>query len=132
MFGTITIPYESVMLLNICKLKNGSRFEEAEMAIGEVCSLTKNNHQNFIAGQVFSYEGFITPQGTVGEIGEEGDHFLLITYRKDFESHEESHKDKIVMNALRGFWSLYQRQKSLAINLSGKGKKNSYSSYSFL
>ena len=50
MFGPITIPYESVMLLNICKLKNGSRFEEAEMAIGEVCNQTKNNHQNFIAG----------------------------------------------------------------------------------
>ena len=53
MFGPITIPYESVMLLNICKLKNGSRFDEAEMAIGKVCTLTKNNHQNFIAGQVF-------------------------------------------------------------------------------
>ena len=34
-------------------------------------------------------------------MGEEGDHFLLITYWKDFESHEESHKDKIVMNALQ-------------------------------
>ena len=41
MFGTIKIPYESVMLLNVCKLKNRSRFEDAEMAIGEVCNLTK-------------------------------------------------------------------------------------------
>ena len=56
----------------------------------------------FFAGQIFSYEGFISPQGTVGEIGEEGDNFLLITYRKDFESHEESHKDKIIMNAFEG------------------------------
>ena len=53
MFGPITIPYESVMLLNICKLKNGSRFEEAEMAIGEVCTLTKNNHQNFFCRSNF-------------------------------------------------------------------------------
>mgnify|MGYP001341292415 CR=1 FL=1 len=31
MFGTIKIPYESVMLLNVCKLKNGSKFEDAEI-----------------------------------------------------------------------------------------------------
>ena len=123
MFGPITIPYESVMLLNICKLKNGSRFEEAEMAIGEVCTLTKNNHQNFIADQVFSYEGFISPQGTVGEIGEEGDHFLLITYWKDFESHEESHKDKIVMNAFEGILEFVSETKELGYKLEWQGEK---------
>ena len=44
MFVTIKIPHESFMLLNVCKLKNGSRFEEAEMDIGEVCTLTKIHH----------------------------------------------------------------------------------------
>ena len=123
MFGTIKIPYESVMLLNVCKLKNGSKFEDAEMAIGEVCTLTKKNHKNFIAGQVFSYEGFISPEGTVGDMGEEGDHFLLITYWKDFESHEESHKDKIVMNAFAGILEFLSDTKELGYKLEWQGEK---------
>ena len=40
MFGPITIPYESVMLLNECKFKDGHAFEDVEMAIAEVCSKT--------------------------------------------------------------------------------------------
>ena len=35
-------------------------------------------------------------------MGEKGDPILLITLWKDFESHEESHQDKIVMNAFEG------------------------------
>ena len=65
MFGPITIPYDSVMLFNVCKLKEGVKFDEVEMAIADVCSKTKDTQDGFIAGQVFSYEGFIYPEGTV-------------------------------------------------------------------
>ena len=41
MFGEITIPYESVMLYNVAKLKTVIDFEEVELAIAEMCSLVK-------------------------------------------------------------------------------------------
>ena len=90
MFGPITIPYESVMLLNICKLKNGSRFEEAEMAIGEVCTLTKNNHQNnfhkILAPMIGTF--FLTPEPgaeafvKVGDEVSQGDTLCIIEAMK--------------------------------------------------
>ena len=57
MFGPITIPYESVMLYNVAKLKYGVEFDEVEMAIAEMCSLVKETYPDFIAGQVFHYAG---------------------------------------------------------------------------
>ena len=87
MFGPITIPYDSVMLLNECRFKDGHAFEDVEMAIAEVCSRTKDTQDNFIAGQVFSYEGFVSPEGSLGNYGDESNHFLLVTYWKDFDSH---------------------------------------------
>ena len=51
MFGDITIPYDSVLLYNVCKLKEGRSFDEVELAIGETCTLTKEM-DGFIAGEV--------------------------------------------------------------------------------
>ena len=62
MFGEITIPYESVMLYNVAKLKTGIDFEEVELAIAEMCSLVKETYPDFIAGQVFQYAGFISEE----------------------------------------------------------------------
>ena len=50
MFGPITIPYESVMLYNVARLKYGVEFDEVEMAIAEMCSLVKETYPDFIAG----------------------------------------------------------------------------------
>ena len=94
MFGEITIPYESVMLYNVAKLKTGIDFEEVELAIAEMCSLVKETYPDFIAGQVFQYAGFISEEGSVGDHGEEGNHISIVTYLKSFEAHEKSHKDK--------------------------------------
>ena len=66
MFGPITIPYESVMLLNECILKPNVAFADVELAIAEVCSRTKDTQEGFLAGQVFSYAGFISPTGSIG------------------------------------------------------------------
>ena len=42
MFGPITIPYEAVMLYNVCKLKDGLEWsDELEFAIGEMCTVVK-------------------------------------------------------------------------------------------
>ena len=49
MFGPITVPYDSVMLFNVCKLKEGVKFDEVEMAIADVCSKTKDTQDGFKA-----------------------------------------------------------------------------------
>ena len=44
MFDKITIPYESVMLFNIVKLKENVTIEDVEGLIGEMCFVVKNNY----------------------------------------------------------------------------------------
>ena len=93
MFKTIQIPYETVMLFNIVKLKSGVDFDDVEMAMGEMCNIVKNNYGDenggFIAGQVFKYSGFISDEGSIGEVGAEDEHCAVVTYWKSFEQHEK-------------------------------------------
>jgi len=75
MFGPITVPYHAVMLYNVCKLKEGVEWnEDLEFAIGEMCNVVRTTYDDFIAGQVLKYAGFINDEGTVGGYGEEGNH----------------------------------------------------------
>jgi len=123
MFGPITIPYDSVMLLNECRFKDGHAFEDVEMAIAEVCSRTKDTQDNFIAGQVFSYEGFVSPEGSLGNYGDESNHFLLVTYWKDFDSHEKSHRVEEIKNAFSDLLEFCSETKELGYNLEWQGQK---------
>ena len=91
MFDKITIPYESVMLFNIVKLKENVTIEDVEGLIGEMCFVVKNNYPGFRAGQVFKYSGFISDEGSVGDFGKEGNHIAIVTYWDSFEEHEKSH-----------------------------------------
>ena len=91
MFDKITIPYESVMLFNIVKLKKNVTIEDVEGLIGEMCFVVKNNYPGFRAGQVFKYSGFISDEGSVGDLGKEGNHIAIVTYWDSFEEHEKSH-----------------------------------------
>lgn len=91
MFDKITIPYESVMLFNIVKLKKNVTIEDVEGLIGEMCFVVKNNYPGFRAGQVFKYSGFISDEGSVGDFGKEGNHIAIVTYWDSFEEHEKSH-----------------------------------------
>jgi len=99
MFGSIEIPFESVMLFNIVKLKPEFGVDDAELAVGEMCNTVKNTYGDekggFIAGQVLQYAGFISEEGSVGDTGEEGEHLVIVTYWKSFDQHETSHADKI-------------------------------------
>ena len=85
MFDKITIPYESVMLFNIVKLKENVTIEDVEGLIGEMCFVVKNNYPGFRAGQVFKYSGFISDEGSVGDFGKEGNHIAIVTYWDSFE-----------------------------------------------
>jgi len=98
MFGSIEVPFESVMLFNIVKLKAGVEVDDVELAVGDMCNTVKNNYGNenggFIAGQVFKYAGFISDEGSVGDAGDEGEHIAIVTYWKSFDQHEMSHSDQ--------------------------------------
>ncbi len=98
MFGSIEVPFESVMLFNVVKLKDGVDVDDVELAVGEMCNTVKNNYGDenggFIAGQVFKYAGFVSDEGSVGDAGDEGDHLAIVTYWKSFDQHEASHADQ--------------------------------------
>ena len=47
MFDKISIPYESVMLFNIVKLKPNVSVEDVEGLIGEMCYVVKENYPGF-------------------------------------------------------------------------------------
>ena len=124
MFGPITIPYEAVMLYNVCKLKDGLEWsDELEFAIGEMCTVVKETYHDFIAGQVLKYAGFISQEGSVGGYGPEGNHFALITYWKSFDAHEASHRAERFMKAFGGVLEFCSETKELGYEIMWQGEK---------
>ena len=124
MFGPITIPYEAVMLYNVCKLKDGLEWsDELEFAIGEMCTVVKETYHDFIAGQVLKYAGFISQEGSVGGYGPEGNHFALITYWKSFDAHEASHRAERFMKAFGGVLEFCSETKALGYEIMWQGEK---------
>lgn len=99
MFDTISIPFGTVMLYNVVKLKSGVTVEDVELAIGEMCNTVKNTYGNedggFIAGQVFEYAGFVSKEGSFDSERESDDHIAIVTYWNSFDQHERSHADLI-------------------------------------
>ncbi len=99
MFNPITIPFGSVMLYNVVKLKPGVSTDDVEMAIGEMCNVVKNTYGDedggFIGGQVFKYTGFVSAEGSFDSERENDDHIVIVTYWNSFEQHEKSHADKV-------------------------------------
>lgn len=99
MFHPVKIPFDSVMLFNIVKLKEDVSFDDVELALGEMCNTVKNTYGNdeggFIAGQVFKYSGFISEEGSVNNNDNVDEHIAIVTYWKSFEQHEKSHADKV-------------------------------------
>jgi hypothetical protein len=106
MFNPLSIPFGAKMLFNVVKLKPEYTLEDAELAMGEMCNVVKNTYRDeggFIAGQVFSYAGFISDEGSLGSAntGSHGllakglteEHLIIITYWQSFEQHERSHAD---------------------------------------
>ena len=123
MFGPITVPYEAVMLYNVCKLKEGVEWsEDLEFAIGEMCNVVRTTYDDFIAGQVLKYAGFVSEEGSVGDYGPEGNHFALITYWKSFESHEESHRADLFLKAFGGVLDYCSEAKELGYEIMWQGE----------
>ncbi len=53
MFGDIKVPFNSVMLYNVAKLKEGVTITDVEEHLGAMCNIVKNKYKGFLAGQVF-------------------------------------------------------------------------------
>ena len=125
MYDPVQIPFESVMLFNVIKLKPGVDFDDVEMAMAEMCSVVKENYGGddggFIAGQVFKYAGFISQQGSVGDYGEEGEHLAIVTYWKSFAQHETSHADSIFLDKFSALGEMCTDTKELGYELLWQG-----------
>lgn len=98
MFNPISIPFGSKMLFNGVKLKPGVSVADIELALGEMCHVVKETYGNesggFIAGQVFSYSGFISQEGSVSRDKAPDYDVAIVTYWNSFEQHEKSHASK--------------------------------------
>ena len=127
MFGSIEIPFGSVMLFNVVKLKAGVEVDDVELAVGEMCNTVKNNYGDenggFIAGQVFKYAGFISEEGSVGAPGETEEHIAIVTYWTNFETHEQSHKDEKFKTAFSGLMEYCTDTKELGYKLLWQGER---------
>jgi len=125
MYDPVKIPFESVMLFNVVKLKAGVDFDDVEMAMAEMCSVVKENYGDdkggFIAGQVFKYAGFISEEGSVGEYGDEGEHLAIVTYWKSFDQHETSHADSIFLEKFSALGEMCTETKELGYELLWQG-----------
>ena len=108
----------------MCKLKDDVDWsDELEFAIGGMCTVVKETYDEFIAGQVLKYAGFISEEGSVGDYGSEGKHFALITYWKSFEAHEESHRAELFLKAFGGVLEFCSETKELGYEIMWQGAK---------
>lgn len=99
MFHPITLPFGAKMLFNTVKLKPGVKFEDVELAVGEMCNVVKETYGGdkggFLAGQVFKFSGFVSDEGSLSQAKTAEDHYAIVTYWRSFESHEKSHADAV-------------------------------------
>jgi len=102
MFDPITLPFGAKMLFNTVTLKPGVKFEEVELAVGEMCNVVKETYGGekggFIAGQVFKFSGFVSDQGSLSASRTADEHYVIVTYWRSFEEHEKSHADRTFAN----------------------------------
>ena len=70
-----------------------------------MCYVVKSNYPGFRAGQVFKYSGFISKEGSVGDLGEEGKHLAIMTYWDSFNEHEKSHSHNLYITS--SFFSFF-------------------------
>ena len=95
MFEPIKLPFGAKMLFNTVKLKPGVKFEDVELAVGEMCNVVKETYGGdkggFIAGQVFKFSGFVSDQGSLNATRSADEHYVIVTYWRSFEEHERSH-----------------------------------------
>ena len=126
MFNPITLPFGAKMLFNTVKLKPGVRFEEVELAVGEMCNVVKETYGGdkggFIAGQVFRFSGFVSAQGSLGASRSADEHYVIVTYWRSFEEHERSHADALFANKFEALAKMCSDSKELGYEMLWQGE----------
>ena len=85
--------------------------------------IVKNKYKGFLAGQVFEYAGFVSKEGSVGDLGPEGNHIAIITYWSSFEEHERSHADTDFKNEFCKLLEFCDDTKELGYKLMWQGEQ---------
>jgi hypothetical protein len=126
MFEPISLPYGAKMLFNTIKLKPGVRFEDIELAVGEMCNVVKNTYGGdkggFLAGQVFKFTGFVSDEGSLTDLRTADDHIAIVTYWRSFEQHEKSHADAIFRQSFSALAEMCVESKELGYDMLWQGE----------
>ena len=125
MFSPVTIPFGAKMLFNTATIKPGVAFEDVEVALAEMCNVVKDTYGGdkggFIAGQVYSFSGFLSAEGSLGDPGSAEKHIAIVTYWKSFEEHERSHADKAFKDKFAALAELCVETKELGYDMLWQG-----------
>ncbi len=125
MFLPITLPYGAKMLFNTVTLKPGVKFEDVELAVGEMCNVVKETYGGdkggFIAGQVFRFSGFVSDEGSLGASRSADEHYVIVTYWRSFEEHEKSHADAVFASKFEALAKMCSESKELGYEMLWQG-----------
>lgn len=126
MYSPITIPFGAKMLFNTATIKPGVDFDDVEMALAEMCNVVKDTYGGdkggFIAGQVFSFSGFVSDEGSLSDSRTAEKHIAIVTYWKSFEQHERSHADKAFKDKFAALAKLCVESKELGYDMLWQGE----------
>ena len=125
MFNPITLPFGARMLFNTVTLKLGVKFEDVELAVGEMCNVVKETYGGdkggFIAGQVFRFSGFVSDQGSLDASRSADQHYVIVTYWRSFEEHEKSHADAVFASKFEALAKMCSDSKELGYEMLWQG-----------
>ena len=57
MFSDIKVPFDSVMLYNVAKLKEGITISDVEEHVGTMCNIVKNKYKGFLTQLQIIFKG---------------------------------------------------------------------------
>jgi hypothetical protein len=126
MFGPITIPFGAKMLFNTVKLKSGVAMDDVEIALGEMCNVVKDTYGGdkggFIAGQVFTFSGFVSDEGSLSASRRADEHVAIVTYWRTYDEHERSHADAIFKAKFGALAAMCTETKELGYDMLWQGE----------
>lgn len=126
MFDPVTLPFGAKMLFNTVKLKPGVKFEDVELAVGEMCHVVKETYGGdkggFLAGQVFRFSGFLSEEGSLNATKGVDEHYVIVTYWRSFEEHERSHADATFRNKFEALATMCAETKELGYDMLWQGQ----------
>lgn len=126
MFGPITIPFGAKMLFNTVKLKPGVAMDDVEIALGEMCNVVKDTYGGdkggFIAGQVFTFSGFVSDEGSLSASRRADEHVAIVTYWRTYDEHERSHADAIFKVKFGALAAMCTETKELGYDMLWQGE----------